>query len=109
MLGLILSILIFTNIIYLFNYILGISIFGLIYLYLLIVGLLSEYNNKFMCKNKILKIFLVHDFSLFNLTLIRLHSNLISKIINYNDIEEDFYYINNKNIYIIEKFWFGST
>lgn len=109
MLGLILSILIFTNIIYMIQYILGINLFILIYLYLLIVSLLSEYYDKFTCKNKILKIFLVHNISLFNLVSIRLHSNLISKIIESNSIEENFFYLNSKNIYIIEKFKFGST
>ena len=109
MLGLILSILIFTNIIYMIQYILGINLFILIYLYLLIVSLLSEYYDKFTCKNKILKFFLVHDISLFNLVSIRLHSNLISKIIESNSIEENFFYLNSKNIYIIEKFKFGST
>jgi hypothetical protein len=108
MLGLILSVLIFTNIINYLNYLLGTSILGLIYLYLLIVSLLSEYYDKFTCKNKILKLFLVNTFSLFNLISYRLSINLISKILDYNSIEEKFYLLNSKNIYIIEKFRFGS-
>jgi hypothetical protein len=55
MLGLILSILIFTNIIFFLKYLLGISILGLIYLYFLIKSLFTEFykreNIRFKKKN----------------------------------------------------------
>jgi len=77
MLGLILSILIFTNIIYIIKYILGINLFVLIYLYFLIIGLLIEFIDVSICKNKILNFFLVKTFSLFNLLFYRLDLNII--------------------------------
>ena len=100
LIGLLLSVLIFTNIIYILTKILGFKFWFLIYIYLFIVALLSEYNNRDECKNKYLYIFLVPDFTIYNIVHRKLGNNIISYILKYNNIDlkkEILYYINFKN------------
>jgi len=112
MIGLILSILVFTNIIIYLKYILGINILGIIYLYLLVVTIFSEYQKKETCENKFLHIFLVLDFSSINLIYRKLNTNIFSFIFesnNMNKKKEISYYVNSKQIAKIEKFKIGYT
>ena len=109
MFGLILSILIFTNIIMYLKVFLGLNILVIVYLYLFIIALLSEYNNKYDCNNKLLRIFLEPQLSSYNIISYRLHTNIIGLILEYNNIEAKLYYINLKNLYNIEKFRIGYT
>jgi hypothetical protein len=106
MLGLILSILIFTNIIVFIKFILGISIWTLIYLYLLITSFLSSNFNKHERGNLniYLKIFVEVPISTYNLVMIRSKNSMISLILDFNDVNEVVYYINYKNLYKVEKF-----
>lgn len=103
MLGLILSVLIFTNILNFIQWFLGINIWILIYIYLLIVSFLSQIYDKHISDSFFFKLFLEVPFSLYNLISIRLNNNLISLILDYNNINEKNYYFNFKNLYKIEK------
>jgi hypothetical protein len=111
-LGLILSVLIFTHIIFFIKDTLGLNIFWILYLYLLIVAIFSEYRKMENNKNKFLDLFLCLDRSTICLLNMKLNWNLISIILDYNNIkkyEEIIYYVDSVQISKIEKFKISYT
>jgi hypothetical protein len=111
-LGLILSVLVFTHIIFFIKDTLGLNIFWILYLYLLIVAIFSEYRKMENNKNKFLDLFLCLDRSTIDLLNMKLNWNLISIILSNNNIKkhkEITYYVDSVQISKIEKFKISYT
>ena len=95
MFGLILSVLIFTNLIGYIKNTLHISLILIIYLYFLIISVLCELIES--RENKWLKIFLVNHITTKSVVSNKLGVNLLSIVLKKNNIDELTYYFN-KNI-----------
>jgi hypothetical protein len=95
--GLILSILIFTNIINFLKECLHVNIFGLIFIYLLMVSFLSEFVRQSRSMNLIIslinKIFFVNTLTLYNILLSRYDVIIFSNILKSNRIDEWFIFL----------------
>ena len=107
MLGLILSVLIFANLIIYIKTLLNISLIMIIYLYLLIISVLCELIET--RNNRWLNIFLVNDISTRSILANRHTVNILSVILKKSNIDETSFYMNESVKNIIEKFKIGYT
>ena len=96
MFGLIISILIFTNIIFYIKYFLGLYIWILVYVCLLIIGILNEFFN--IIGIWYLKPICINNTSTVNLLNFRLMYNSISIMLNDKNRELNSYNINSNNL-----------
>jgi hypothetical protein len=108
MFGLILSILIFTNILNYIKYTLGISIWLIIYIYILLISISTEFIED-RTKNKWLKIISINNINTINIVYNKLDVSIISWILKSNQINEKINYIISSKIHKIEKFKIGHT
>jgi len=106
MLGLILSVLIFTHLIIYLKHTLNLNILMVIYLYFLTISILCEVIER--RDYKLLNIFLVNNISTKSIVLSRIEVNLLSIILKKNNINE-FDLILKDNKYKVDKFIIGYT